>query len=135
VLTLHNPSLLSQAFANASVAVFHPAGIGRTTVPVGVGSVSDGVVPGGGSATVVLRVALTSSGRGGAYLFACAAAVAGGQPCLLYVTGSLTPRALWLPAPPVPIDLWTPLLRLPPDAAGAGGGGGSVLGLRGEAPG
>lgn len=131
VLRLHNPSLLDQAYSNASVAVFHPAGIGRTTVPVGAGAVPDGVVPGGGSADVVLRATLSSAGPGGAYLSACAAAVAASEPCLLFVTGSLTPAALWLSAPAVPLELWVPVLRLPPDAAGADGGG--VLGLQGGA--
>lgn len=100
--SLHNPSLFQLLVTDADVTVFHPGGLGRTTVPVAqVGLAGGQPYLRGGGHTTLLRFALAlNSTETPGYLHACAAALATRMPCVLLIrlTVSTAAGPIALPA-------------------------------------
>ena len=113
-----NPSVVPKAFSNVTLMVYHPTGIGRSSVPIGKAVGRSGEVKGYESTPITLRMLLQS--RGNMYLAACAADLASNNACKLYFSGSLQLSVMGVPLSTVPIEFFAQLVRS--TAAGDQGG-------------
>ena len=111
-LMAHNPSALSQRFANATIHIYHPTGIGRTAVPIGKVTTPDSDVPGQAkSREITLRTTISSSEN--PYLQACASDIASNNPCRLLFIGTLQPSTWIFALNKIPVEFYADVVRGP----------------------
>lgn len=91
-----NPTGLPQTISGARISIFHPDGLGRTSIAVATLSSPDASAKGRSSLDLKFPLALDSSNLKSSYLSSCASLLATGLPCRLLLRLSAPASVLGL---------------------------------------